>query len=96
MFRVYFEDKDPRGALARIDGARRLNPNYEFDLAEANLDRRNAVAILTRAVRWEPENAELWLGLAQAQDRAGDRAAAERSWARAHELAPRFVPPDGP
>jgi predicted Zn-dependent protease len=96
VFRYYFDTHDSRGALARIHDARKLNPSYQLELAEAQLDRPHAVQILQRAVRREPQNAELWAGLTRAQATAGDRAGAARSYARARALAPKFLPPKGP
>jgi predicted Zn-dependent protease len=96
-FRYYLTTKDEKGALERIDDARKLNPAFDLDIAEARLrPPREGVAELSRAVREEPENAVLWLRLAQQQIAAGDRAAGERSYARARSLAPAFLPPDGP
>jgi predicted Zn-dependent protease len=95
-FRLYYEKRDARGAIAVIGESRRLNPTYHLDLAEAELDRAHGVQILQRALDREPENAELWLALSRHQNAAGDRAAAKRSYARARALAPLFLPPDGP
>jgi cytochrome c-type biogenesis protein CcmH/NrfG len=64
-------------------------------VGEARLKKGQGVAILEDAVEREPENAELWVRLAQQQVVAGDRAGALRSYARARELAP-LLPPDGP
>jgi predicted Zn-dependent protease len=96
VFRYYFATKDTRGAKARIADARTLNPTYQLDLAEAELDPAHAVPVLKRAVDKEPENAELWVALSRHQAQSGDRAGAKRSFARARELAPLFVPRDGP
>lgn len=94
-FRYFVETKDPRGTLERVDAAETLNPDFGLDVARARLDRANAVKILRKALEREPENAELWVSLAQQQVLAGDRAGARRSYARARELAP-LLPPEGP
>lgn len=101
-FVYYYEQRDPRGGLERIDDSRRLNPNYQLDIAEASLhatafrDLPRALEILNRAADREPENAEVWVRLAQAYKAHGDEEAARRAYDRAKKLAPRFVPPDGP
>ena len=94
-FQYYIQTKDPRGTLKLLDDSKTLNPDFAIDVGEARLDRPNAVKILQEAVRREPENAELWVRLAQQQVLAKDRAGAQRSYARARELAP-LLPPDGP
>ena len=94
-FQYYIQTKDPRGTLERLEDSRRLNPDFAIDIGRARLDRSNAVKILRDAVRDEPENAELWVRLAQQQVVADDRAGARRSYARARELAP-LLPPEGP
>jgi Flp pilus assembly protein TadD len=73
--------------------ARPLNPDRGLSSAQAlaySQQRRfgPADAIMRRAVREEPENVELWLAWSQVQERAGDLAAARRSYARARELDP--------
>jgi predicted Zn-dependent protease len=91
------ETGDRPGTVERLIDARRLNPNSGIDVVRARLvPPGEAVALLRRSVRNEPESVELWVALAQAQIRAGDRAGGQRSYARARELAPRFLPPDGP
>lgn len=96
-FRYYLVTHDKAGTLERMDKARRLNPNYDLDIAKARLlPPRQGVQVLTKAVHEEPENAVLWLRLAQQQVAAGDRAAGKRSYARARSLAPAFLPPGGP
>jgi len=94
-FQYYIQTKDPRGTLQRLEDSRRLNPDFAIDIGRARLDRPNAVRILEDAVRDEPENAELWVRLAQQQMAANDRPGAQRSYARARELAP-LLPPEGP
>ena len=94
-FRVYIDQKDARRTLALLDDASTLNPDWAIDVGKARLTRGQGVAILQRAVEREPENAELWVRLAQQQVAAGDRAGAARSYAKARELAP-LLPPDGP
>ena len=94
--RYYFATRDPQGTLKRFDDARLLNPAFGIDVARANLQPGKALAILRRAIAREPENAELWLRLAQRQVVEGDRAGAQRSYARARSLAPAFLPRDGP
>lgn len=94
-FQYYIQSKDPRGTLERLDDSRALNPDFAIDIAEARLDEPNAVRILEKAVREEPENAELWVRLAQQQVIAKDQPGAQRSYARARELAP-LLPPEGP
>jgi predicted Zn-dependent protease len=94
-FHYYIQTKDPRGTMQRLNDAKRLNPDFSIDIGQARLDRANAVKILQAAVKREPENAELWVRLAQQQVIAKDRAGAQRSYARARELAP-LLPPDGP
>jgi predicted Zn-dependent protease len=94
-FHYYIQTKDPRGTLKRLDDSKPLNPDFSIDIGEARLDRPNAVRILERAVRKEPENAELWVRLAQQQVIAKDPAGAQRSYARARALAP-LLPPKGP
>jgi tetratricopeptide (TPR) repeat protein len=92
----YVHTRDAKAAVAGFERGRRLNPDYNLDIALARLQPEKGVAILSRALKREPENAELWVRLAQQQAHAGDRAAAKRSYARARELAPAFLPPDGP
>lgn len=94
-FAVYFEHRDRGAALELLREARTLNPRFSLAIAEARLRPDRGVAILREAVRNEPGNWELWMRLAQQQVRAGDRAAAARSWARARELAP-LLPEEGP
>jgi hypothetical protein len=94
-FRYYIQTKDARGTLQRLNDSRTLNPDFAIDVGKARLDRPNAVRILQDAVHREPENAELWLRLAQQQVIAHDRAGAQRSYARARDLAP-VLPPKGP
>ena len=94
-FQVYIETKDPQQALKLLDDAKPLNPDFAITVGEARLKKGQGVAILRRAVAGEPENAELWVRLAQQQAVAGDRAGAQRSYARACELAP-LLPPQGP
>src|SRR4051794_6460295 len=64
--RHYFETRDARGTLRLIDESKRLNPDFRLRIAEARLS-LNGVQILRDALRREPENAELWLRLAQQQ-----------------------------
>jgi hypothetical protein len=95
--RYLSDTRDQRGTVDRLEEARHLNPNAGIDILESKLlPPREGIPILLRALKEEPENAELWVALADAQARAGDRAAAERTWQRARALAPRFLPPDGP
>jgi predicted Zn-dependent protease len=94
-FGYYVQTHDARGTLKRLDDAKPLNPDFSIDIGEARLDRPNAVRILQKAVKDEPENAELWVRLAQQQVVAHDSAGAQRSYARARELAP-LLPPKGP
>jgi cytochrome c-type biogenesis protein CcmH/NrfG len=85
---------DARGTLERIDEARRLNPDYRLDIAEARtLPPRQGEVVLERSLRREPENAELWVELSVVQARLGDFAATARSYRRAQALAPRFLEP---
>jgi predicted Zn-dependent protease len=87
---------DKQGAIQRIHDARRLNPSYPLDIAEARLLAPAAgVALLERSTHREPQNAELWLALSQEQVRAGDRSGAARSYERARALAPAFLAPAG-
>jgi hypothetical protein len=94
-FRHYIDTQDGPGTLKRLEDSRTLNPDFSIDIGRARLDRANSVKILQEAVEREPENAELWVRLAQQQVRAKDPAAAQRSYARARELAP-LLPPKGP
>ena len=94
-FQYYIQTKDPRGTLKRLDDSKTLNPDFAIEIGRARLDRPNAVKILQAAVDREPENAELWVRLAQQQVVAKDPAGARRSYARARELAP-LLPPQGP
>lgn len=94
-FGYYFDTKDPRGTVKLLEEARRLNPDFAIEIGKARLLKGRGVQILQDAVDREPENAELWVRLAQQQVIAGDRAGARRSYARARELAP-LLPPDGP
>jgi tetratricopeptide (TPR) repeat protein len=96
VFRVYNQDRDAKAALKLLDESRRLNPNFELDIAQAQLDRARAEQILVPALREEPDIAETWLALANERREAGDLPGARRAYARARELAPRFVSPDGP
>jgi Flp pilus assembly protein TadD len=85
---------DARGTLERIDKARKLNPDYRLDIAEArSLPPRQGKAVLERSLRREPENAELWVELSVIQARLGDFAGTARSYRRAQALAPRFLEP---
>ena len=73
------------------DADSRLNPDSRRDLGIAGvLVRRGrgaeAEAVLREALRREPENALLWVGLARVQVTAGKPAAAERSYDRARSL----------
>ena len=77
-------------ALLRTD--RRLNPDRRPDLFEAVIRGRqgrtaDAIAILTRVTRAEPENIEAWGLLASAAART-DPALAARARAAARRLAP--------
>jgi len=47
-----------------------------------------AVPVLARACALEPNDVRSWIGLARAQQAAGDREAAMSSWLRAQRLAP--------
>ena len=94
-FQYYIQTKDPRGTLKRLDDSKTLNPDFAIEIGRARLDRANAVKILQDAVKREPENAELWVRLAQQQVVAKDPAGARRSYARARELAP-LLPSQGP
>jgi predicted Zn-dependent protease len=76
--------------LLRVD--RRLNPDRRPDLVEAFLLLRRgrqaeAVALLRRTVRAEPESVEAWALLARAAARVDPRLAAAAR-ARLRELAP--------
>jgi cytochrome c-type biogenesis protein CcmH/NrfG len=85
---------DTRGTLERIDKARRLNPDYRLDLAEARtLPPKQGKSVLERSLKHEPENAELWVELSVVQARLGDFAGTARSDRRAQALAPRFLAP---
>jgi predicted Zn-dependent protease len=85
---------DARGTLERIDKARRLNPDYRLDIAEArSLPPAQGKKVLERSLRHEPENAELWVALSVAQARLGDFAGTARSYRRGQALAPRFLAP---
>jgi cytochrome c-type biogenesis protein CcmH/NrfG len=85
---------DARGTLERIDKARRLNPDYKLDIAEArSLPLKQGKAVLERSLRREPENAELWVELSVIQARLGDFPGTARSYRRAQALAPRFLAP---
>ena len=94
-FQTYVETRDVPRTLQLLDDARPLNPDFGLDVGEARLKAADGVAILERALRREPENAELWVELSRKQQAVGDRAGARRSWARARELAP-LLPPGGP
>jgi len=86
--------RDARGTLARIDDARRLNPDYRLDIAEArSLPPKQGKVVLERSLRREPENAELWVELSVIQARLGDFPGTARSYRRAQALAPRFLAP---
>ena len=85
---------DARGTIERIDKARRLNPDYRLDIAEArSLPPKQGKVVLERSLRREPENAELWVELSVIQARLGDFAGTARSYRRAQALAPRFLEP---
>jgi hypothetical protein len=93
----YVHTRDLPRTIERLGDSRRLNPSAGIDIFESKIvPPREGIRILLRALEEEPENAELWVALADAQARAGDRAAAERTWQRARALAPRFLAPDGP
>jgi predicted Zn-dependent protease len=92
---VYVETADVPRTLQLLDDARPLNPDFGLDVGEARLKGAEGVAILEKALRREPENAELWVELSRKQRAVGDRAGARRAWARARELAP-LLPPGGP
>lgn len=93
VFADYAEDRDRDEAVRRLQAAKRLNPDFSIDVAQARVT--GDARVIAEAVKREPENAELWLLLAQLQQRAGDDDAARDSYARARELAPR-LPRDGP
>ena len=85
---------DARGTLERIDKARKLNPDYRLDIAEArSLPPKQGKVVLERSLRREPENAELWVALSQVQAQLGDFFGTARSYHRAQALAPRFLAP---
>jgi Flp pilus assembly protein TadD len=93
-FAYWFRTHDAPGTVERIDGARRLNPSYELDIAKARaLPPAQGKVVLERSLRREPENAELWVALSVAQARLGDFAGTARSYRRAQALAPRFLAP---
>ena len=90
----WFDTHDPRGFVERIHGARRLNPSYQLDIAEArSIPPKQGEVLLKRVLRREPENAELWVALSVAQARQTNWAGAARSYIRARALAPQFLKP---
>ncbi|MEA2443751.1 MAG: hypothetical protein QOJ12_1043 [Thermoleophilales bacterium] len=94
-FRYLLRTHDARGAYDRFEAAKRLNPDFGLDIVQSTIrpDQR-AHGLLTRDLRREPENAELWVALARWQVHAGDRQAARQSYAHARRLAPSFLPPN--
>jgi hypothetical protein len=96
-FAYYALTQDARGGIERLEDARRMNPTTGIDILESKIvPPPQGIVILRRALEHEPENAELWVALSDAQARGGDRAAATRTWDHARTLAPSFVPPGGP
>ena len=96
VFVQFVKDQNKQRALDRLDDATRLNPESSIEIARARLvPPQQGVKLLQKAVNREPENAVLWVRLAQHQRNAGDGAAAQRSYARARELDSQ-LPPEGP
>jgi predicted Zn-dependent protease len=96
VFVQFVKDQDKQRALVRLDDAKRLNPESSIEIARARLvTPEKGVEYLQKAVDREPENAVLWVRLAQQQRNAGDDASAQRSYARARELDSQ-LPPKGP
>ena len=95
-FLDYFHDKNAPLALKRLDDAKTLNPDSDVAIAQARLAKGPAyVGILQKAVEREPENAILWVRLAQHQANHGDKLGAQQSYARAMKLDPE-LPKGGP
>ena len=75
---------------------RRLNPDSSIAIAQSRLAKGNDyVAILQQAVDREPQNAILWVRLAQHQANRGDKLGAQQSYQRATQLDPE-LPKAGP
>jgi predicted Zn-dependent protease len=95
-FLDYFHDRDAARAFARLDDAKRLNPDSSIAIAQARLAKGSGyVAILQQAVDREPQNAILWVRLAQHQANRGDKLGAQQSYQRATQLDPE-LPKAGP
>jgi predicted Zn-dependent protease len=96
---IYYDlgvDHNVPRALHRLAEAHRLNPSSDIDVVRARLATgTEGVTILQKAVDREPENAVLWVRLAQQQVKHGQTAAAQRSYARARTLDSQ-LPPQGP
>lgn len=96
VFRDFVKDHDSPRALHRLDGAKRLNPDSSIAIAQSRFAQgKRDVQILQRAVGREPENAVLWVRLAQHQVTHGDKAGGQRSYTRARQLDPQ-LPKVGP
>jgi predicted Zn-dependent protease len=96
VFVQFVKDQNKEKALERLDDAKRLNPESSIEIARARLvTPQQGVKFLEDAVAREPENAVLWVRLAQHQRNAGMDADAQRSYARARELDSQ-LPPEGP
>src|SRR4051812_39905619 len=67
-FLDFFHDHDAPRALHRLDSAKRLNPDTSIAIAQSRFAQgKGDVEILRKAVDREPENAILWVRLAQHQ-----------------------------
>jgi cytochrome c-type biogenesis protein CcmH/NrfG len=96
VFLGFFQTHDAARALHQLKDARPLNPDSSIDIAQSRLTSGPGyVSILQKAVAREPENAILWVRLAQHQANRGDKLGAQQSYRRAVQLDPE-LPKAGP
>lgn len=81
-----------------LEGSRPLNPGAARELTMARLhhergDSARAEELLREATDIEPENIRIWYFGTRLALARGDRAEAERRWARARELDPTLPAP---
>jgi predicted Zn-dependent protease len=99
VFVAFFHSHDAAAALRMLHDAKALNPDSSIAIAEARLTKGPGyVTILQQAVDREPQNAVLWVRLAQHQANRGDKLGAQESYRRATQLdleLPKAGPPPG-
>ena len=94
-FRAYFESRPREEFVSEFARSRALNPNVDGETAEATArielgQEAEALALLQRAARREPENARVWAFWTRLSLKLGRPAEARRHWERARELNPRL------